>query len=134
VAHELSHKLARIWVFAQIVLFVLIGFSVDPQVAWNAGLRGLAALGIGLVFRCLGVWLATMGSPLSSGERWFCVLAYIPKATVQAAIGGVALAHGLPEGDIILALAVLSIMVTAPLGLIAIRSAAPRLLSLDLPD
>lgn len=133
VAHELSHKLARIWVFAQIVLFVLIGFSVDPVVAWNAGLRGLAALGIGLLFRSLGVWLATMGSPLSQSERLFCVLAYIPKATVQAAIGGVALSHGLPEGETILALAVLSIVVTAPIGLIAIRTAAPRLLSVDLP-
>jgi NhaP-type Na+/H+ or K+/H+ antiporter len=133
VAHELSHKLARIWVFAQIVLFVLIGFSVDPQVAWGAGLRGLLALAIGLCFRSLGVWLATLGSPLSRGERLFCVLAYIPKATVQAAIGGVALSRGLPEGELILALAVLSIVVTAPLGLIAIRLAAPRLLSLDLP-
>ena len=133
VAHELSHKLARIWVFAQIVLFVLIGFSVDPAVAIAAGLRGLAVLAIGLAFRSLGVVLATAGSPLSRKERIFCMIAYLPKATVQAALGGVALSRGIPEGEVILALAVLSIVVTAPLGLILIRSLAPRLLDVPLP-
>ncbi len=129
VAHEISGKLSKIWVAAQIVLFVFIGYSVDPGVALEAGLKGLAALAVGLSFRSAGVWVATAGSRLSPGERLFCIIAYLPKATVQAALGGVALSRGLPEGEVILAVAVLAIVVTAPLGLILIRTAAPRLLA-----
>jgi NhaP-type Na+/H+ or K+/H+ antiporter len=127
-AHELAAKLGKIWVFAQIILFVLIGMSVDPILALQAGPKALALLAGGLLFRSAGVLLSTMGSPLSWGERFFCVIAYLPKATVQAALGGVALARGVPEGGVILAIAVLSIIVTAPIGLLGIRSAAPRLL------
>lgn len=128
VAHDLAAKLSKIWVFAEIMLFVLIGMQVDPRLALRAGLPALGLLAAGLAARSLGVCIATAGSRLSTRERLFCVLAYWPKATVQAALGGVALGLGLPQGDTILALAVLSILITAPLGLVAIRIAGPRLL------
>ena len=132
VAHELAAKLQKVWIFAEIILFVLIGLSVDPRVALDAGLRGLAVISIGLVFRSLGVLISTAGSELSRKERWFCVIAYLPKATVQAALGSVALQAGIAEGELILALAVLAILFTAPLGLVGIRVFGRRLLDLDL--
>ncbi len=128
VAHELAAKLNKAWVFAEIVLFVLIGISVDVRVALAAGLSGLLIILGGLVFRSLGVWLATIGSNLNHRERLFCVISYLPKATVQAAMGSVPLAAGLPEGKLILALAVLAIVFTAPMGLIGIRILGPKLL------
>lgn len=131
VAHDLAVKLSKIWIFAEILLFGLIGMQVDPRVAIAAGPIAVAVVLTGLCARSLGVWLATMGSALSSRERLFCVLAYWPKATVQAALGGVALSLGLARGDEILALAVLAILLTAPLGLICIRRFGPRLLSLE---
>jgi solute carrier family 9B (sodium/hydrogen exchanger), member 1/2 len=134
VAHELSHKLSKLWIAAEIILFVLIGISVDPRVALGAGLRGLAVILIGLVFRSVGVLIATQWSDLSFRERIFCMIAYLPKATVQAALGGVALAHGVAHGEIILAIAVLAILFTAPLGLIGIRYFGKRLLSLEFPE
>jgi len=121
VAHELSGKLSKIWVFAEIVLFVMIGFSLDPSVALEAGLKGILVISGGLVFRSLGVLLATYGSSLSIKERLFCTIAYLPKATVQAALGGVALSRGVTEGHQILAIAVIAILFTAPLGLVGIR-------------
>lgn len=132
VAHEIASKLGKIWVFAEIILFVLIGFSVDVSVAADAGLKGLLAISIGLLFRSIGVWLATAFSSLSLKERLFCVIAYLPKATVQAALGSVALNNGIAEGQIILAIAVLSIVFTAPVGLFGIRFFSPRLLKIDL--
>ncbi|HKL86703.1 MAG TPA: cation:proton antiporter [Treponemataceae bacterium] len=129
VAHELSEKLAKIWVFAEIILFVIIGFSLDIPTALGAGLKGLAIIAVGLLFRSLGVYIATAGSNLTFKERIFCMIAYIPKATVQAALGGVALSHGIPEGNTILAIAVVSILFTAPLGLIGIRYFSNVLLS-----
>lgn len=128
VAHELAVKLNKAWVFAEIVLFVLIGVSVDVRIAMQAGLIGLLIISGGLVFRSVGVWLATSGSALNRKERLFCVIAYLPKATVQAAMGSVPLAAGLAEGELILAMAVLSIVFTAPLGLIGIRKLGPVLL------
>ncbi len=132
VAHELAAKLKKIWIFAEIVLFVLIGLSVNPQVALVAGLKGLLVITAGLVFRSLGVLLSTAGSQLNWKERWFCVIAYTPKATVQAALGSVALSAGVAEGEIILAMAVLAILFTAPLGLVGIRVFGKRLLDLEL--
>lgn len=131
VAHELAAKLQKIWVFAEIMLFVLIGMQVDVQVGLRAGPMALAVVVAGLAARSLGVWLATIGSALSKPERLFCVMAYWPKATVQAALGGAALSLGIARGDEILALAVLSILLTAPLGLICIRTLGPKLLSLE---
>jgi len=130
-AHELAAKLAKLWIPAEIILFVLIGMAVDLQMIASAGIRGLAAIGIGLSMRAVGVWLATIPSSLNRRERWFCVIAYLPKATVQAALGGVALAHGIAGGQTILALAVMAIATTAPLGLFAIRRLGPRLLKIE---
>lgn len=121
-AQPISAKLASIWVFAELVLFTLVGAQVDLGVAWRSGLTGLAVLAIGLVARSGAVLACLMGSPLTTGERVFVTVAYIPKATVQAAIGAVPLlamqAAGLPTapGEVILAVAVLSIVTTAPLG------------------
>lgn len=121
-AQPISTKLASIWVFAELVLFTLVGAQVDLGVAWRSGLAGLAVLAIGLVARSGAVLACLMGSPLTAGERLFVTVAYIPKATVQAAIGAVPLmamqAAGLSiaPGEVILAVAVLSIVTTAPLG------------------
>jgi len=133
IAHELSHKVSKIWVFAEIILFVLIGFSVDINVAMDAGLKGILAISIGLLFRSLGVIVATSFSKMSINEKIFCVIAYIPKATVQAALGSVALANGIKEGKIILAIAVLSIIFTAPIGMIGIKLTGKKLLDIDFP-
>ncbi|GAB1354392.1 sodium:proton antiporter [Erysipelotrichia bacterium] len=132
VAHEIAAKLGKIWAFAEIILFVLIGFSVDVNVAAQAGLKGILAIAAGLVFRSLGVLVATSASRLNMKERLFCVIAYLPKATVQAALGSVALNNGVSEGETILAIAVLAIVFTAPLGLFAIRIWGKRLLNLEI--
>lgn len=131
VAHELASKLAKIWVFAEIILFVLIGMAVDLEVAWRAGPTALLVIVIGMAARSAGVWIATSRSAFSANERVFCIFAYLPKATVQAALGSVPLALGVPGGEIILALAVLAIAVTAPLGLIGIRLGGHRLLNVE---
>jgi NhaP-type Na+/H+ or K+/H+ antiporter len=131
-AHELSFKLKKIWIFAEIVLFVLIGMSVDVPTALEAGLNGIIVISIGLVCRSIGVLIATMGSGLNMKERVFCIIAYIPKATVQAALGSVALYNGIPEGQTILALAVLAIIFTAPLGLFGIHFFSRRLLDFEI--
>ncbi len=127
-AHELSQKLSKIWIFAEITLFVLIGYSVDITTVFQAGLKSVLVILLGLVFRSLGVLIATSFSDLNWKQRIFCMIAYIPKATVQAALGGVALSYGMPEGQQILAIAVVSILLTAPLGLFGIRFFGPRLL------
>lgn len=128
-AHELGLKLGKIWIFAQIALFVIIGMSLDFKVALSAGPKAVLIIGLGLVARSIGVILATIPSAMSMKERAFCVIAYLPKATVQAALGGVALAAGIPEGNTILAIAVVSILFTAPLGLLGIRLSSPYLLN-----
>lgn len=128
-AEQFSVKLVAIWVFAQIILFTLVGAEVNLELAIDAGLIGLVIIFIGLFARSVGVWLATARSNLTFKERLFCMIAYLPKATVQAAIGSLPLAAGLEAGGIILAIAVLSIVITAPLGAIGIRLSAPRLLT-----
>lgn len=130
-AERLGVKFEKSWIGAQILLFVLVGAQVDISVAWRAGLAGLAAIFGALAFRCVGVWVALIGSELTLRERLFCMLAYIPKATVQAAIGAVPLAVGVESGELILAVAVLSILTTAPLGATAIKLTATRLLTTD---
>ena len=127
-AYLLEGMLSKVWLVAQIFLFILIGSAVNIQVAWEAGLMGLLIIAVGLSFRSLGVFISTAGSRLNSKERLFCILSYIPKATVQAAIGGIPLAAGVPSGEVILAVAVLSILITAPLGAAAIKLSAPILL------
>jgi len=128
-AHELADKLGKIWIFAQIALFVIIGMSIDVPTALAAGPKALLALALGLIARSIGVLVATGPSKMTFKERIFCVIAYLPKATVQAALGGVALSVGLPQGQTILAIAVLAIVSTAPLGLIGIRLSSKHLLT-----
>jgi NhaP-type Na+/H+ or K+/H+ antiporter len=118
--HLISQKLKGIWVMAEMLLFVLVGAQVNPKMAWGAGLVGLAIIGLGLLARAAGSFLAVTGAGLSLREKLFCVISYVPKATVQAAIGAVPLEAGVPGGGLILALAVLSILLTAPLGAIGV--------------
>jgi NhaP-type Na+/H+ or K+/H+ antiporter len=128
IAHIISSKLKRLWVVAELLLFVLVGAQVNVGVAWRAGLGGLAVIGLGLVARSVGVYLSIWRTDLNRAERLFTVVAYVPKATVQAAIGALPLAAGAPGGEVILAVAVLSIVVTAPLGAIGIKFLGERVL------
>lgn len=136
-AHELSSKLGKIWVLASILLFTLVGAQVDVSVAREAGLAGLALIICGLFARSAGVWLCLLNSSLTGGERFFVIVSYWPKATVQAAIGAVPLGVMLQlgrdpsAGNVILAIAVLSILFTAPLGAAVIAWAGRRFLSVD---
>jgi NhaP-type Na+/H+ or K+/H+ antiporter len=128
-AHELAAKLGKVWVAAQIALFVIIGMSIDVPTAVSAGPKALLVIVLGLTARSAGVLIATLPSKMTMKERLFCILAYLPKATVQAALGGVALSAGIAEGQVILAVAVLAIVFTAPIGLLAIRISSRRLLA-----
>jgi solute carrier family 9B (sodium/hydrogen exchanger), member 1/2 len=125
---RLEQTLNVVWFFAQIFLFVLIGAEVDVALAWQAGLAGLGIIAAGLLARTAGVMLALAGSALTRKERIFTAIAYLPKATVQAAIGGIPLAMGVGSGGVILAIAVLAVVLTASLGAIAIKATAPHLL------
>ncbi|WP_191397278.1 cation:proton antiporter [Flavonifractor sp. An306] len=127
VAERLTAKFGKLWVWAEVMLFVLVGAEVDLNYA-AAGLAAVATvLGV-LCFRALGVLLCVAGSKLTKKERLFAVLAYLPKATVQAAIGGVPLAMGLSCGQVVLTVAVIAILVTAPLGALAIDASYKKLL------
>ncbi|MDO9535367.1 MAG: cation:proton antiporter [Bacillota bacterium] len=126
---QLEESLNHLWLASSLFLFILIGAAVNIQVAWRAGALGILIIAVGLAARSLGVLLATRRSGLTWNEQKFCAIAYLPKATVQAAIGGVPLAMGIPGGEIMLAIAVLSIIITAPIGAIAIIRLAPCLLN-----
>ena len=129
VAQRLSLKFSKLWVAAEVSLFVLVGAAVDLRYAVSAGvLAVLAVLGC-LCFRAVGVLVCVAGSGFQWKEKLFCVLAYLPKATVQAAIGGVPLAMGLDCGQIVLTVAVIAILVTAPLGALAIDRTYSHLLT-----
>ena len=129
IARGLRNGMDRVWVIAELFLFFLIGSALDTGLAAEAGLVGLAIVGIGMIIgRPFGIMISTWRSALTFKERLFMVAAYTPKATVQAAIGGVPLALGLPHGEYILAIAIVSIIVTAPLGSVLTRLTAPRLL------
>ncbi len=128
VGERLSNKFNKIWVFAEILLFVLVGAQVDVNMALKAGGVGIILIVIGLIGRSIGVLISLLGTDYNWKERLFCLIAYIPKATVQAAMGAVPLSLGVESGDIILAIAVLSILITAPLGAIGIHNLAGKLL------
>jgi len=113
---EISSKLDKIWIFAEILLFVLVGAQVNIQLAASFAVVGLAIILIGLTARSAGVYLSLMGSKLDLREKIFCIIAYTPKATVQAAIGAIPLSMGVVSGQEILAIAVIAILFTAPLG------------------
>lgn len=128
IAHIISSKLKKLWVFAELLLFVLVGAQVNINVAWKAGAAGTLLIAGGLAARSVGTYLSLLGSGLNHREKIFSVVSYVPKATVQAAIGSVPLAAGVPGGEIILAVAVLSILITAPLGAIGIKLMGERVL------
>jgi len=134
VARRLSAKFNKIWVLAEIILFVLVGAEVNTALAIDAGFVGLAILIAGLLARSIGTWISVMGTDLNWKERVFCVISYTPKATVQAAIGAVPLSYGVASGDLILAMAVMSIVITAPLGAIAMQYSSTRLLEREVDD
>lgn len=116
VSKRLSEKFGKLWLAAEVILFVLVGAAVDIRYTLDAGLAAVAMIFIALIFRSFGVLLCTVKTDLSVKERVFCVIAYLPKATVQAAIGSVPFAAGLPCGKIVLSVAVMAIIITAPLG------------------
>ncbi|MFH5882134.1 cation:proton antiporter [Liberiplasma polymorphum] len=127
-AERLAVKFNKVWVFVELTLFVLVGAAVNIQVAFNTGLIGIFIILAGLFMRSLGVLIATLMSDFSLKERLFLVVSFLPKATVQAAIGGIPLALGVANGEIILALAVLSIIISAPIGAIGIDTLSKPLL------
>lgn len=116
VSKRLSEKFGKLWLAAEVILFVLVGAAVDIRYTLDAGLAAVAVIFVALIFRSFGVWLCTVKTSLTLKERAFCVIAYLPKATVQAAIGSVPFAAGLPCGKIVLSVAVMAIIITAPLG------------------
>ena len=122
VSKRLSEKFGKLWIAAELILFVLVGAAVDIRYTLEAGVAAVAMILAALVFRACGVLLCMVKTNLNVKERIFCVIAYLPKATVQAAIGSVPLAAGLPCGKIILSVAVMAIIITAPLGALGIDS------------
>ena len=129
VSKRLSEKFGKLWLAAEVVLFVLVGAAVDIRYTASAGASALLMIGIALLFRATGVFLCMAGTQLNKKERLFCVIAYLPKATVQAAIGSVPLSLGLPCGQLVLSVAVLAILVTAPIGAIGMDKTYRRLLA-----
>lgn len=128
-AVRLSAKYSKLWVAAELLLFVLVGAAVDIPYAFRAGAAAAAVILGVLVFRMLGVLICLLGTELNRKEKLFCMFAYMPKATVQAAIGSVPLAMGLACGNIVLTVAVLAILITAPAGAFLIDFTYKRLLS-----
>lgn len=134
VAQRLSLKFSKLWVAAEVALFVLVGAAVDLRYALSAGVMAILAVLGALCFRAVGVLVCVSGAHFSPKEKLFCVLGYLPKATVQAAIGGVPLAMGLGCGQIVLTVAVIAILVTAPLGALAIDRSYTKLLTQRPPE
>lgn len=128
VSKRLSEKFGKLWLAAEVILFVLVGTAVDIRYTLNAGIAAVLMILIALTFRAVGVIICLLGTPLTWKERIFCMIAYLPKATVQAAIGSVPLAMGLPCGQIVLSVAVLAILITAPLGALGIDLTYKRFL------
>ena len=128
VSKRLSEKFGKLWLAAEVMLFVLVGAAVDIRYTLSAGIAAVFMILIALAFRAGGVLVCTAKTKLNWRERLFCVIAYLPKATVQAAIGSVPLASGLDCGKIVLSVAVLAIIITAPLGALGIDSTYKRFL------
>ena len=128
VAARLSVKFNKLWVGAEVILFVLVGATVDLSYVRSAGIKAVLLILGALAFRTTGVLVCLIGTKLNARERLFCVFGYLPKATVQAAIGGIPLALGLGCGNIVLAVAILAILITAPLGAFAIELSYRKLL------
>lgn len=129
VAKRLAVKYGKLWVAAEVFLFVLVGATVNIGYLGRVGVRALLMIAGALLFRMAGVWVCLLGTGLKTGEKAFTMLAYTPKATVQAAIGGIPLALGFACGDTVLTVAVLAIVLTAPLGAFAIDLSYQKLLT-----
>lgn len=128
-ARRLSVKYNKLWLGAEVFLFVLVGVAVDIRYALSAGIAVVLLVAMALVFRMLGVFLSLIGTKLTKKERLFCMMAYTPKATVQAAIGTIPLAMGLECGNLVLTVAVVSILLTAPFGAICVDKSYKKLLN-----
>jgi len=129
VALRMSAKFSKLWVGAEVLLFVLVGATVDIRYAMSAGVAAILVIFGVLIFRMVGVFISMIKTKLSIKERLFCMIAYMPKATVQAAIGSIPLTMGLPSGKIVLTVAVLAIMITAPLGAFGVDMSYKKLLT-----
>lgn len=129
VSARLSAKFAKLWIAAEVMLFVLVGAEVDIRYTLDAGLMAIVMIFLALAFRTIGVLIALAGTGLNKKEKLFTVFSYLPKATVQAAIGSVPLAMGLESGKIILSVAALAILITAPLGATAMDMTYKRYLN-----
>lgn len=129
VSDDLSAKYGRLWLAAEVILFVLVGAAVDIRYTLQAGAMAVLVIFIALIFRSVGVLVCLSGTKLNRKEKLYCIIAYLPKATVQAAIGSVPLSLGLPCGNIVLSVAVLSILITAPLGAILMDLTYKKLLN-----
>ena len=130
-AKRLSAKFNKLWVGAEILLFVLVGATVDIKYAVAAGFAAVLLIFGVMIFRLSGVYVSLLKTPLTKKERVFCMIAYLPKATVQAAIGSIPLALGLSCGKIVLTVAVLAILITAPLGAFGVDISYKKLLEQD---
>ena len=128
VSKRLSEKFGKLWLAAEVILFVLVGAAVDIRYTLEAGAAAVLMILVALIFRACGVLLCMVKTNLNAKERLFCVIAYLPKATVQAAIGSVPLAAGLGCGKIILSVAVMAIIITAPLGAFGMDMSYKKLL------
>ena len=129
VSRRLSEKFGKLWLAAEVMLFVLVGAAVDIRYTMDAGAAAIIMILAALVFRACGVLLSVAKTNLTWKERMFCVIAYLPKATVQAAIGSVPLAAGLPCGKIVLSVAVMAIVITAPIGAFGMDHTYQKLLT-----
>ena len=128
VSARLSEKFGKLWLAAEVLLFVLVGAAVDIRYTMGAGLAAILMIFTALIFRTIGVLICLAGTVMDWKERLFCVIAYLPKATVQPAIGSVPMAMGLPCGQIVLSVAVMAILITAPLGALGMDSTFEKLL------
>lgn len=127
-AKRLAIKYNKLWVAAEVILFVLVGATVDLNYAIKAGVVAVMVVLGALIIRMLGVFISLLGTTLTANEKLFCMLAYTPKATVQAAIGGIPLTMGLSCGELVLTVAVLAILITAPFGAIGVDNTYRKLL------
>ena len=127
-AKRITGKFSKIWVAAEVLLFVLVGAAVDISYLKGAGIASIVFILSALVFRIVGVNVSLLGTSLDKKERIFCSIAYLPKATVQAAIGAVPLAAGVGAGNLILTVAVVAILISAPLGAIGVDNTYKKLL------
>ena len=132
VSKRLSEKFGKLWLAAEVMLFVLVGAAVDIRYTLDAGISALLLIIAALLLRACGVLLCVIKTTLTWKERLFCVIAYLPKATVQAAIGSVPLAAGLACGKIVLSVAVMAIIITAPIGAMGMDATYKKLLYKDI--